>query len=160
MNDLFQCTCPHCGQPLPDQSVTETTKDGSFAKFWASIPKGTTKGSKKNAEKAWHKLTAQEQALAAERAPVFYTLTPDERFGALGLHVSTFLNGGHYEEEVIAEKMKRRQEKAAYDPRQMAAKNIKSGKRFLCTNITPTKARTLIADGLVTEDECRKVGVL
>ena len=37
---------------------------------------------------------------------------------------------------------------------------IKSGKPFLCTQIAAQKARELIADGSVTEDECKAVGVL
>ncbi len=156
MTDLFPCTCPTCGQPLPDQSVTETT----FAKFWDKIPKGRRNGSKANADKAWHKLTPQDRALALERVAVFYTLTPEERFGAQAMHVTTFLNGRHFEEDVIAEKMKRRQQQDAHDPKAAMASKIKSGKRFLCTNITATAARGLIHDGLVTAEECRNVGVL
>lgn len=41
-----------------------------------------------------------------------------------------------------------------------AAENIRSGKRFLCTQIPATMARECMAQGLVTEDQCRKVGVI
>lgn len=37
---------------------------------------------------------------------------------------------------------------------------IRSGKAFLCTGITASKARALVNEGFVTEEECKKVGVL
>lgn len=37
---------------------------------------------------------------------------------------------------------------------------IKSGKKFLCAQITAAAARTLIDQGSVTADECKKVGIL
>lgn len=37
---------------------------------------------------------------------------------------------------------------------------IKSGHPYLCVGITATKARALVNEGFVTEQECRKVGVL
>jgi len=41
----------------------------------------------------------------------------------------------------------------------MAAEMIKSGKRWLCTTMSSARARDLIAKGLVTVADCRKVGV-
>lgn len=43
---------------------------------------------------------------------------------------------------------------------QRTAAIIKSGKTYLCTNITATAARDLVGKGLVTEAECQAVGVL
>ena len=40
------------------------------------------------------------------------------------------------------------------------AEQIKSGKSYLCTNISAVEARNLIAKGMVSEADCQKVGVL
>jgi uncharacterized protein YdaU (DUF1376 family) len=45
-------------------------------------------------------------------------------------------------------------------PEEAALRAIRSGQRFLCTHIPPSTARALVARGMVTEGECKEVGVL
>ena len=46
------------------------------------------------------------------------------------------------------------------DPDSLLVRAIKEEKSFLLTHVSPTKARTLIAAGLVSEEECRRVRLL
>lgn len=152
MNDLFGETCPCCGRPMPEQSQQP------FDAFWAKIPKGRKNGSKQDAKKAWAKLTSAEQTIAGERVAAFYSLTKEERIGAQEMHVSRYLNSKAFNEEVLVQKMQRQTAKPQ-DPLDAAQRAIQSGKRFLCTSITATTARALLAAQRVTEQQCRDVGV-
>ena len=154
MTDLFQCTCPHCGQPMPDE------QSAPFDTFWATVPKGKKNGSKEAARKAWVKLSPQERALAQERVAAFYSLSKEERIGAQQMHVSTYLNSKAFEEEILTGKMARLKPLSDEERSRLYVQAIKSGKRFACVGITATQARWLVEDGLVTRRECRAVGVL
>lgn len=51
MTDLFQCTCPHCGQPMPD-----TKQQSGFDEWWGQYPKrGDRKVGKAKAEEYYRK---------------------------------------------------------------------------------------------------------
>lgn len=63
-------------------------------------------------------------------------------------------NPGH-----IAALLKQKWAAKVNDQLDAAERNIKSGKRYLCTSIPSTTARALVAAGRVTEEECREVGV-
>jgi hypothetical protein len=58
--DLFNCTCPHCGQPMPDQA------SGDFAEFWAAYPKRKgRKVGRAQAEKQYARSKAPHAVLMA-----------------------------------------------------------------------------------------------
>ena len=152
MNDLFPTTCPCCGQSMPDQQETP------FNAFWASIPKGKKNGSRAMAEKAWSKLSPQDRMLAQERVGIFLGLSKDERIGASSVHISTYLNQRCFEEEVLEGKQAR-MNAPKFDRVKAAEDNIKSGKRYLCTNIPATLVRHLIELGRVTSEEVESVGL-
>lgn len=98
MTDLFQTTCPCCGQPMPDK------QESPFEQFWQSIPKGQKHGNKQSAEKAWKRLTPSEQQLAADRLATFQGLTKEECIGAAQTHISTYLNKRRFLDEVVEAK--------------------------------------------------------
>jgi len=148
MSDLFQNTCPCCGQPLPE-SATETTFDA----FWSKVQH---KVNKAGAQKAWRKLTSAERQLATDRWPAFWSAWSKANPQASPIHPATYLNNRRWEDQAPApqETLPRAHRLARQ------AEKIKSGKRFLCTQIPPNVARECIGEGLVSEAECKNVGVL
>ena len=145
MNDLFGETCPCCGQPIPDKTMQ------SFAAFWDTTNK---RGSKPAAERAWAKLTTAEKQIAAAKVKPFQAWFAKEYPGASPMHVSTYLNDKHFLQDAVRDKMEMA---LSEDP---AINAIKSGKRHLCGGISAARARMLIANGFVTETDCKAVGVL
>lgn len=147
MSDLFSCTCPHCGQPMPDQTET------SFTAFWADVPH---KLAKAEAQKRWAKLSAADRKAAHDGVKAFYAWFAREYPTASPLHPATYLSKRRWEDEREAVKM----HASESDKVKAAANAIATGKRFLCTSIPAARARAAIAAKLVTEDQCRAVGVL
>ena len=43
---------------------------------------------------------------------------------------------------------------------EMEAGWIRDGKDFLCRTLSASRARLILAKGLVTEDQCRRVGLI
>lgn len=93
MRDLLTCTCPHCGQDMPE-SVTETT----FADFWAKVPHKINKAS---AEKAWRKMGKAHQQDAARYVVAFYEWFAKTYSGASPLHPATYLNNRRWQDEGV-----------------------------------------------------------
>jgi len=147
MNDLFPDTCPHCGQAMP------SAEPADFDAFWEMVPH---KIGKDPAKKAWRKLTATERKSAADGVQRFYRWFAKAYPSASALHPATYLNNRRWLDEGAQplETVPRAHRLA------LVAKNIKSGKRFLCTQISAAQARECIAMQLVTEAQCREVGVL
>ncbi len=88
--DLFQTTCPCCGQSMPDE------QDSPFDDFWHKVPHKIGKAS---AEKAWGKLKPQEKAEAKEKVHAFYVWFKKTYPTASPLHPSTYLNAKRWEDE-------------------------------------------------------------
>lgn len=147
MTDLFGDTCPCCGQKMTDK----TMQSSSFAAFWDTTNK---RGSKPVAERAWAKLTAAEKQIAAAKVRPFMSWFAKEYPGASPMHVSTYLNGKHFLQDGVRDKV------ALAPSEDPAISAIKSGKRHLCGGISAARARALIAQGFVTEGDCKSVGVL
>lgn len=147
MSDLFGETCPCCGQKMPDK----TMQSSSFAAFWDTTNK---RGSKPVAERAWAKLTTAEKQIAAAKVKLFQAWFAKEYPGASPMHVSTYLNGKHFLQDAVRDRVEMA---LSEDP---AINAIKSGKRHFCGGISAARARMLIANGFVTESDCKSVGVL
>ena len=146
MNDLFQCTCPTCGQPMPEAD-NETT----FDRFWRDVPH---KIGKEPARKAWGKLTSADRAEAHKGVKLFYSWFERTYKDASPLHPATYLNGKRWQDEAVSGHISQWS-----DPSQALADSIASGKTFLCTNISSAKARDLVHRGFVTRDQCKAVGI-
>ena len=138
--------------------IVKKADTSGFDDFWGTIPKGKKNGSKQEAKKAWSKLTHDDKIDAQSRIVSFYALTKEERMGAQEMHVSRYLNSRAWEEEVVINK-KVIADMPKVDPLDAAERNIKSGKPFLCTSIGSSIVNELIAQGRVTRDECRGVGL-
>jgi hypothetical protein len=160
MTDLFSNTTPdelyHNGVRYIREDLAQPKKSGAggstFPAFWADVP---VKIGKAAAEKAWRKLSPADRTEAHSRVKAFYASWRKQHPDASPLHPSTYLNGRRWEDEgevvpAVA---------TAADRRQVAINNIKSGKRYLCGNITDAQARTLVAAGEVTVEECAEVGL-
>ncbi len=151
MTDLFSCTCPHCGQPMPDQMPDQT--ETSFAAFWADVPHKIAKAA---AQRRWARMTGADRKAAHDGVKGFYAWFKKEYPSASPIHPATYLSNRRWEDERGRDKMPATEA----DKVKAAAKAISTGKRFLCTSIPASRAREAIAARLVTEDQCRAVGVL
>lgn len=152
MNDLFgPDKCPCCGQVIEDGSIQST---GSFAAFWESW---SNKRGKADAQRAWKALHPADRALAADRAAEWCRVWRAENPSASHIHAATYLRQRRFLDldEIKAEIKVNR---AGVDERLAAA--IRAGKRHLVGHMSAARAREMIAGGLVTEAECRAVGVL
>lgn len=147
MTDLFTSNCPHCGQVMA-QDVNETP----FAKFWDKVPH---KVNKVAAQKAWKKLGKEDRRNATKFLTAFYSHWGKMHPGASPLHVSTYLNNRRWEDDFLQVKAT-----SAVDRLKAKAAYIKTGKRFLCGDISGAVAHECIVAGLVTREECEAVGVL
>ncbi len=142
--------------PEPSGNHQGTVKR-SFSEFWKVWPNKTAKQA---ARKAWDKLSAEdrESVIGACKAGWFSSWRkkhPD----ANPIHPASFLNGRRWEDEGEASTTVNFQ--AAQDAkRSRNAENIRAGRYYLLGDVSASEARELIAANLVTEDECRKVGVL
>jgi len=94
MTDLFNETCPCCGQ-----SITQEQPSAPFEAFWTKVPH---KIGKEAARKAWGKLAAQDRALASDRVGSFYAWFKRTYKDAAPLHPSTYLNGKRWQDEALA----------------------------------------------------------
>lgn len=146
MKDLFQCTCPHCGQLMQD-----IPQGGRFQEFWNDCP---VKLGKQQSQKAWKKLTTAQKEAARKNVKAWYWWFAKQYPKASSLHPSTYLNQRRWEDEGWTPPPK------PTDPFKSAADAILSAQKWRCTNIAPSTARTLIEQGHVTTEQCRAVGVL
>lgn len=145
MSDLFGTVCPCCGQPAPEQRATP------FNEFWAVWP---DKRGKAPAHKAFNKLTAAEQQVATRRAKHWAIEWRKRNPEASHIMAGSYLTQRRFLDEGQAPKLS----KGSMD--EVQAEQIKSGKRYLCTNISSLRGRELVNKGLVTTQECVEVGVL
>lgn len=148
MADLFDQTCPCCGQKVPQGQM----QSSAFDDFWRDVPR---KIGKDAARKAWGKLPESDRNAAHDAVKSWYKWFEKTYPGASPLHPSTYLNNRRWQDE--GWRPDRRAE--TVDRAAIAADRIRSGKRYLCTHITPAQARELIHRGMVTEGQCRAAGV-
>lgn len=125
-----------------------------FEDFWASWP---DKRNKESARKAFAKLRRDEPQKAADRAAEWCRQWRKENPQASHIHAATYLNQRRFLD------MDEQAQSAKVDERavmEMQANWIRQGKDFLCRSITATRAAAIVEAGLVTESDCRRVGVL
>lgn len=146
MPNLFGSVCPCCGQPALD------IPPQPFNEFWSSWP---DKRAKHPAQVAWSKLSAPEQKIAMERTEAWCREWRKRNADASHILAATYLNQRRF--------LDTPETAATVDPEKhdlMIAGWIKEGKAFLLGSVTASRAAGLVARGMVTEEECRKVGVL
>ena len=146
MNDLFNPVNGYLSEP----------KSARFESFWSQVPK---KVGRHQAEKTFNKLSGQAQILATDAVKPFYEWWRKENPQATWLHPSTYLNQRRWEDEKWQEAFYKRKAIKEHDPLEAAERNIKSGKRFLCTHISNSVVEELKRQGRVTESQCREVGL-
>lgn len=97
MSELFDETCPCCGQPV----APKQQQSGSFQAFWAAVPHKVGKAA---SEKAWRKLTSADRLAATESVAVFYKWFAATYPTASAIHPASYLNGRRWEDEPIKSK--------------------------------------------------------
>jgi hypothetical protein len=124
-----------------------------FAEFWSSWP--LAKVQKAKAEAAFKRLSKENRGLAIDRVGAWAAAWRKKYPQASDIHPTTYLNGKRWQDDFVP------MQTAAQpvDIRSAIAERIKSGKSFLVRDVSISTARDLIAAGLVTEEECRKVGI-
>jgi hypothetical protein len=145
MTTLFGETCPCCGQSVSGQVQTP------FSDFWRDVP---NKVGRDAAQKAWHKLGAADRTAAHSAVKSYFAWFARTYSQASPMHPSTYLNQRRWMDEGW-----RGQTRQEVDPLSTAAAAIRSGKRYMCTNIPGTVARALVSRGVVSEAQCRDVGI-
>ena len=153
MNDLFQADEPPAEIQAHGRTYVlkaETPKTG-FSEFWAKCP---NKVGKPAAEKAFKKLTAGDRAAATASMVRWYARWSKDCQGASTIHPSTYLNNRRWEDEGMTT-----QTASDEDNRTVVMRAIKSGKQYLCGGYSNALAREMVRKGLVTNEECRAVGL-
>jgi len=139
---------------IPDTRIQKESplppKGASFADFWASWPNKTAKA---QAEKAWKKLSPAGREAASSAAVAWFADWRRRHPDASPIHPASYLNQRRWEDE-------RASQPKAVDRFEVAAINIRSGKPFLCSNISASLARELISRGMVTETQCKEARVI
>lgn len=125
----------------------------TFDDFWAVWP---DKQAKATARKAFQKLKPNERALAIERTAEWCKDWRARNPQASHIHAATFLNQRRF---MDMDEAKQETQKVSDELIQMQAKWIKDGKDFLCRSIPSARIRLMVEAGLVTPDECRRVGL-
>ena len=90
MTDLFQSTCPCCGQTIHQEAQKEP-----FAAFWAEVPHKIAKSA---AGKAWRKLAPADRAEAKRLVKRFYSWFAKTYPGASPIHPASYINGRRWED--------------------------------------------------------------
>lgn len=150
MSDLFGDVCPCCGQPMPEPEYQATL----FDEFWVKWP---DKRAKIPAVRAWEKLSSAEKKVAFDRCEAWCQEWREKNREASHIMAATYLNQRRFLDEPKGSKVSPETQAAA---EQQLVQAIRSGKDYLCRTITPARARGLVRDGYVSEEECRKAGVL
>lgn len=132
-----------------------------FDAFWDKVPGSpdSFKIGKEKSKREFSKLKADDKQSAINSVGPFYAHWRKKHPDAAKLHPERFLKDKRWQDEGW--------EASSADSRQLSqrelmerdARDIKSGKRFLCAHITAAKARALIAAEMVSLNECRDAGV-
>lgn len=138
---------------LFEKSATKDSASFSFDEFWSKTSKT---GSKHQARKKFQSFSAQLRKQATESVEAYYRWWTKANPEASTLHVSTYLNQRRWEDDDWQAKAEAKEPSKA-DQIQTAVANIKSGKPYLCTSINFSQAHWLVKNGMVTEEEVRKV---
>lgn len=126
----------------------------TFPDFWANWPH---KRNRHSAEKAFAKLKPDDRQKAADRASVWCMDWRKENPQAAHIHASTYLNQRRF---LDSDEVQQHSAESCDMAASLQARAIKAGLDYLCRNISPVRAGELIRSGLVTEMECRKVGLI
>lgn len=147
MSDLFGCTCPHCGQPVPDSDRTD------FAAFWDATPH---KIGKEGARRAWRKLSSADKVEAAKHVNAFYAWFKTTYPTASALHPSTYLNNKRWQDEALRPALRSSEpvDRAAY-----WAKQINAGKPVARSYASSGVWSEIIDRGLVDHGTMRERGL-
>ena len=123
----------------------------TFDDFWTKWPH---KRGKFPAEKAFKKLKADEKDHAVRVVSQWVKEWRKENPQASHIHASTYLNQKRFLdiEEVSPE--------VEGDALEMWAGWITGGKGFLCKHIKPHAVQQMIERQMVTQDQCRDVGLI
>ncbi len=139
-------------EPEPElKDIPPKSPKGDFDEFWNAVPRKVGKGAAQKAYLKAVKKVAPEILLSGIQR---YAKTRAGQDHQYTVHPSRWLN-----EERWADEQPSLKPVAAKPTRETVANNIKSGLSFLCASVTPSQARTLIEEGLVTREECKAVGV-
>lgn len=140
-------------QPEPEpEPIKDTNVSCAFSDFWAVWP---DKKNKASAEKAWKKLSPDTKERAVARAAAWCMAWRKKHPDASHIHAATYLNQRRFDDE--AETTVKASEDEVWSRRAAA---IRSGQEWMTRHITTSHAAECVRRGLITEDECRKAGVL
>jgi hypothetical protein len=137
------------------QPVAANNDDSGFDSFWGEVPKGFKIG-KEEARREFAKLKADDRQAAINSVVPFYSHWVKSNPDANKLHPCRYLKNRRWTDEG----WETQKQPAARDKDQFDADTIKKGHSFLCTNMSAERGRYLISKRLVTEAECKAVGIL
>lgn len=146
-HETTQNPAPHA--PEPSRTIKEPSID-DFEVFWTACPRRVGKGAARKAYASALKKADAATLLSGIKRHAVEMRGREQRFIP---NPATWLNQERWLDGLAEEKPKA-------DPTEIRVKAIKSGKRFLCTQISGAQARELVERNLVTTEECRLVGVL
>lgn len=148
MQDLFHCTCPTCGQLMPESAPPQKT---GFAEFWAKAP---NKVAKVQARKTWDKMTTAQRQAASENVTGWYAWF-QRTYREAGLpHPATYLAQRRWEDEGWQPSQASTVDKAAF-----WAESIKAGRYVSPATCNAALCREMIDRGLVSKREVLEKGL-
>lgn len=147
MSDLFGCTCPHCGQPMPEQQSTP------FDAFWSDVPH---KIGKEQARKAWKRLSAPDRQQARKNVKAFYAWFAKTFPTAAPLHPSTYLNNKRWQDEALRPAL---QSSEPVDRAKYWADQINAGRTVARSYASSAVWGEILDRGLVPRDKMRILGL-
>ena len=124
-----------------------------FEEFWTHWP---DRKNKESARKAFMKLHPMERKKASDRAPEWCQQWRKDNPQASHIHASTYLNQKRF---LDMDEVREVQKVINTDAMRMQAGWIKEGKHFLAKNISTEMLRSIMAAGLVTPDDIRRIGL-
>ncbi len=137
--------------PKPSLTIIEPSID-HFEAFWAVVPKRVAKGA---ARKAYISALKRSDAATILAGMVRYASSRKGQDANFTAHPATWLNADRWADEAGSIPEPRQE----VDRLMTWADSIRTGKDFLCRNIPSTAAREMVQRGLVTQDQCKRVGV-
>lgn len=161
MNDLFPPAEAQHPDEIQHNGMTYVRKDlaapkrtaAGFEKFWDQVP---NKVGKAEAKGVYSKMSPADRQTATESVSGWYRKWKSDNPQASPIHPVRFLRHRRWEDEGWKPQGAA---KVEGDEMEAAAKAIRSGKYFLCTQLTAATARTLIDRELVTLEQCREVRI-
>ncbi len=125
-----------------------------FSDFWSKWPH---KRNRASAEKAFKRMSAENQRMATERCEEWCAQWRKENPKASHIHASTYLNQRRF---VDLEETRKINAEARDGMLKMQAEWIRENREYLCRNISQQNLNEIISLGLVTKEECERAGVV